>query len=100
MAIAREFNGAGWTPEQYDALIERMDLGGHSAPGVLYHWAAATADGMHAVDVYESREAADSLAQEKIGPIAADLGLPAPEVREYEVHAVLTPGSVTQGAAV
>lgn len=91
MALAREFDGRGWTEEQYNRLIEGMDLNGRSAPGVLFHWAAATTDGMHAVDVYESREAADALAQEKIGPVAQELGLPMPEITEYEVHAILTP---------
>ena len=76
MAIARIFDAPGWTPEQYDALIARMDLGGQSAPGVLFHWAAQTDTGMKAVDVYESRAVADHLIQDKIGPIAAELGLP------------------------
>jgi hypothetical protein len=88
--IAREFTGRGWTAEQYDALIERMDLGGRAAPGVLYHWAAVTPDGVHAVDVYESREAADRLASEKIAPIAGELGLSIPEIAEYSVHATLS----------
>jgi hypothetical protein len=44
-----------------------------------------------AIDVYESREAADRLAQEKIGPAAAALQLPQPEIEEMEVHAFLTP---------
>ena len=91
MAIARVFDGRGWTPQQYDQLIERMDLGGRSAPGVLYHWAAATPDGMRAVDVYESREVADRLAHEKIGPLAQELGLPMPEISEYEVRSILHP---------
>ena len=91
MAIAREFEGAGWTREQYDELIRRMQLGGHSAPGVLFHWAAATDGGMKAVDVYESREQADALAQERIAPLVHELGLTMPEIREYEVHALLTP---------
>jgi hypothetical protein len=85
------FDGRGWTAEQYDALIERMDLGGRSAPGVLYHWAALTPDGVRAVDVYESREAADRLARERIGPLAQQLGLPMPEISEYEVRAILQP---------
>lgn len=91
MAIAREFDGTGWTTEQYDTLIDRMGLGGRTAPGVLYHWAASTPQGMHAVDVYESREAADALVQQKIGPLAQELGLPIPRISEYEVHAILTP---------
>jgi hypothetical protein len=91
VAIARIFDAPGWTPDQYDALIARMHLGGRSAPGVLFHWAAQTETGMKAVDVYESRAAADQLVQEKIGPIAAELGLPAPEISEFEVRATLSP---------
>jgi hypothetical protein len=91
MAIARVFDAAGWTPEQYDTLIARMNLGGHSAPGVLYHWAAPTPEGMRAVDVYESREAADRLAQEQIGPLVMALGLPMPAISEFEVRATLQP---------
>ncbi len=91
MAIARVFDGPGWTPEQYDALIEGMALGGHAAPGVLFHWAARTEGGMRAVDVYESRAAADQLVAERVGPAAAALGLPLPQITEYEVHATLRP---------
>lgn len=91
MAIARIFEAKGWTKAQYDALLSRMNLGGHSAPGVLFHWAAQTPDGMRAVDVYESREAADRLVQEKIAPLAQALQLPLPAVTELEVHRFLKP---------
>lgn len=91
MAIAREFFGPGWTGEQYDRLIERMDLGGHAAPGVLFHWAAVTEHGIRAVDVYESIEAAEDLVASRVGPAAGELGLPAPEIRQYEVRGYLTP---------
>ena len=91
MTIARTFKGHGWTLGQYDELIARMDLGGHTAPGVLFHWAGETADGIVAVDVYDSRDAADRLAQEKVGPIAAELGLPMPEIEEQGVDRILTP---------
>lgn len=96
MAIARVFDGKGWTAAEYDGLIARLvdQLGlapGRSAEGVLFHWAAATDSGMRAVDVYESHEAADRLAQEAIGPAASQLGLAMPEITEYEVHSILTP---------
>ena len=94
MAIARVFDGRGWTPQQYDALMGRLvdRLGlppGRPAAGVLFHWAAPTGDGLRAVDVYESREAADRLASDAIGPISAELGMSMPEISEYEVHAYL-----------
>ena len=96
MAIARQFEGKGWTLDQYDELIAKLvaDVGlepGRSAPGVLFHWAAATDDGVRAVDVYESREAADRLVQEHIGPIAGALGLPLPDISEFDVHSLLRP---------
>ena len=95
MAIARVFEGKGWTPEQYDkliaALLDRLGRGDRAAPGVLFHWVAATPDGMRATDVYESREAADALVQDQIGPVDTELGLPLPEITEYEVHRYLAP---------
>ena len=95
MTIARVFDGKGWTQQQYDELMAKLvaDLGleaGRSVPGVLFHWAAATDGGMRAVDVYESREAADRLVQNNIGPIAASLGLPLPDIAEFKVHNLLT----------
>jgi len=95
MAVARVFDGNGWTIEQYDALIEglmeRMNLDGTSAPGVLFHWAGPVEGGVRAIDVYESRKAADTLAQDHIAPVAQELGLSMPEIAEYEVHRYLTP---------
>ena len=95
MAIARVFDGQGWTTAQYDELMVRLvaQLGlapGQPADGVLFHWAGATEGGMRAVDVYESRDAANHLANDAIGPIAGELGLAAPDITEYEVHNFLT----------
>ena len=91
MTIVRTFEAKGWTADQYDELMARLvtRLGlapGQSAEGVLFHWAAETEGGMRAVDVYESHAAADRLVGEAIGPIAAELGLPLPDVSELEVH--------------
>lgn len=68
-----------------------MGVGARSAPGVLYQWAAPTQGGMRAVDVYESREAADRLARERIGPVVQELGLAMPEISEFKVHSILQP---------
>ena len=96
MTVARVFEGKGWTAQQYDELIARLttQLGlaaGESAKGVLFHWAAATDEGMRAVDVYENRDVAHALVQDAIGPIAAELGLPLPDITELEVHNYLRP---------
>ena len=95
MAIARVFD-ARWSAAQYDEVMakvgERLRLAaGRSAPGVLFHWVAATDDGVRFVDVYESHHVADDLAQEHITPIVAELGLPRPEIFEYVVREMRTP---------
>jgi hypothetical protein len=94
MAIARLFTCRGWTADQYDLLIKTIDtrrgFGGRAWTGNLFHWAALTEDGLLAVDVSESREAADNLAQEVLGPVVAELSLPMPVITEYEVHNYLT----------
>jgi hypothetical protein len=87
MTVARIFEARGWTPEQYDALMDELGFGpGKAGPGVLFHWATQTADGMRATDVYESREAADRLVAENVGPAAERLGLPLPEITEFDVR--------------
>jgi hypothetical protein len=87
MAVARIFDWP-WTPDQYDELIK--SFGGHTAPGNLLHWAAVTDSGMRAVDCYESRDAADQIGA-LVAAAAAERGLAAPQITEYEVHTVLTP---------
>ena len=91
MKVARVFDCKGWTAEQYDELIRRMDLRGHSAPGVLFHVAGPTDDGFRAIDVYESLAAADRLAAESVIPIATELGLTPPDVTQFDVHNTLVP---------
>lgn len=95
MAFARVFECKGWSADDYDRLIrqmlDRLGRGHRAAPGVLFHWTTQTSDGVRATDVYESREAADSLSRGHIGPIATELGLALPEITEFEVHNYLAP---------
>ena len=94
VAIVMEFKGA--TLEQYDQVIERMGFepGGPGAPGGLSHWVAATGDGIRVTDVWESAEEYQQFAEEQIGPIAQEVGVPdAPDVTILEVHNHLTAGT-------
>ena len=95
MALARVFEGKGWTAQQYDQLMERLlgrlNRGRRTAPGVLFHWASERPDGMYVVDVYEGREQADRLVQEQVGPIVQEMQLSMPQITEYEVRNFLQP---------
>jgi hypothetical protein len=93
MPVAVEMNFSGATTDQYDQILNRMGLtpGGSTPPGAISHWVAKTEDGLRVVDVWESQEAFDSYAQEKIMPYSRDAGIEGmPETTFYEVHSYLT----------
>ena len=95
MAIAVELNFAGATTEQYDQVIKKMGFvpGGKGAPGGLFHWVTKTDEGLRVVDVWASKEQFERFAQEKIGPITAEVGIPGPpRITFHEVHNYLTAG--------
>jgi hypothetical protein len=80
----------GGTAEQYDQVVALMDLNGRTAPGGLFHAAGETATGWRVCDVWETAEHFQAFAQEKIGPLSAAVGLPAPTIRSFEVDGVRT----------
>ena len=93
MAVAVEMTFRGATLEQYDQVIQKMDLsqGGEMPSGGISHWAAKTDDGIRVVDVWESREAVERFAQEQIGPYTREVGIESePDIRFSEVHNYLT----------
>lgn len=95
MAVAVQLDFRGGTLEQYDQVIEKMGFqpGGPGGPGGLFHWVTRTQDGIRVTDVWESQEAFDAFANEKIGPITQEVGVPnPPEVQVFEVHNYLTAG--------
>ncbi len=95
MAVAVDLDFDGATVEQYDEVIKRMGFtpGGPGGPGGLFHWVTKTDKGLRVTDVWESREAFDRFAQEKIGPLSAEVGMPSPpQVNVHEVHNYLTAG--------
>jgi hypothetical protein len=61
MAVAIEMKFRGATAAQYDQKLDKAGLspGGATPPGAIAHWVAETDDGLHIVDVWESREAFD-----------------------------------------
>ena len=87
VGLILDFNGG--TLDQYDQITEKMDLGGKVPPGAIFHWVAATDDGIRVVDVWEDRATFDKFAEEKIGPFSAEVGAPQPEITEYAVHNTL-----------
>ncbi len=96
MAVGVQLDFKGATLEQYDAIIQKMGFrpGGPGAPGGMFHWVTKTDDGVRVTDVWGSRDTFERFAQEKIGPISQEVGLPnPPEIQFFEVHNYLTAAS-------
>ena len=93
MAVAIMMDFPGATLEQYDQVIDRMGLtpGGETPPGALFHWVAATDQGIRVVDVWESQEQFDKFAEEQIGPHTSAVGIAEPKRTVHEVHNHLIP---------
>ena len=95
MAIGVQQDFPGATLAQYDEVIKKMGFrpGGPGGPGGLFHWVTKTDAGIRVVDVWESRERFEKFSAEKIQPLTAQVGLPAPpKVTFFEVHNYLTKG--------
>ena len=90
MAIAFLIEFAGITSDQYDRVLERIELGGKMASGGRYHIAGPTDDGWRVVDVWDSQEDFDRFFQEKLGAALEAEGLPAPNVSTWPVHNIMT----------
>jgi hypothetical protein len=91
MAVAVESFFPGATTDQYDAAIAAMGLTpGGEHPGALFHWVAATGDGVRVTDVWASREEWDRFLSESVAPTAQSVGLPEPQVSYTDVHTYMT----------
>ena len=90
MAIAKLLEFAGVTSDQYDRVLERLELGGKLSSGGVYHIAGPTDDGWRVVDVWDSQEDFDRFFKEKLGAALEAEGMPAPNISTWPVHNTLT----------
>ena len=93
MAVAVEVRFPNATLDQYDQMLQQAGLHDSTTgpPGLVFHWVTQDGDAMYAVDVWESREAFETYAQEHLVPMARGVGLEGePELRFYDVHNTLS----------
>ena len=68
--------------------------GPHPDPSCLFHWASESSDGVvHVTDVWKTKEAFDTFATDKLGPVMEEVGIVKPEISFTKVDSVLTAGS-------
>ena len=83
MAVGVLMEFPGVTREQYDQLVQDLDLSG-PPEGALIHVCGPTSDGgWRTVDVWESQEAFERFVNELLIPRARARGFPQPSKREF-----------------
>ena len=96
MPVVMQQDIPGMTPEQYDRVVEIMDLQSSPPKGGIIHIAAFDDSGLHVTNVWETREDFERFAQERLGPAIQEAGAAAggpPEARFTEVHNYYAPGT-------
>jgi len=95
VAVAVQLDFEGASLDQYDEINEMLGAlpGGPANPHELFHWVMGTADGFRVLDVWETREAFETFAQEKLVPILEVVSVPhPPQIQFYEIHNYLAGG--------
>lgn len=91
MAVGLIMNFPGVTQEQYDTVLEQLNLGGRMPPGGISHAAGPIEGGWRVVDVWESQEAFDIFFRERLEQAMRNAGMPPPEVDSWPVYSTLEP---------
>jgi heme-degrading monooxygenase HmoA len=91
MAVGFIISFPGGTQEQYDTVLEQLNLGGRMAPGGIFHAAGPTEEGWRVVDVWESQEAFDTFLHERLYQAMQNAGMSRPQVETWPVYSVLEP---------
>ena len=100
MATVMHMQWSGITPDQYDALREKVGWEVVVADGGLLHIAGFDDDGINVTDVWESAEQFDTFVAERLMPAVQELGVPGePQVTFSDLHAVWSPSGAVPAAA-
>jgi hypothetical protein len=94
MAVVVTMELATATTEQYEQVVEKMNLGGKTAPNGIFHVCAEDpAGGIFICDTWESAEAFQAFADSQIGPLMASVGVTdQPKITVRPVHSYLERG--------
>jgi hypothetical protein len=75
------------TVENYDAVNEKLDPASNPPQGLMLHCGSEIGGGkMRVFDVWESKEAFEKFAQERLGPAVAEVMGEGTEPTKLEVH--------------
>ncbi len=95
MAIGLRLKFDGVTQEQYDTVHQHMDVDGNPPDGLIFHAGGPIEGGWGVIDFWESRDAFDRFAGDRLQPAMQELGdrgIPGPpDIKEFPVHHITKP---------
>ena len=90
MATGLRLKFDGGTQQQYDAVRRHLNVDGDPPEGLIFHMAGPIEGGWGIVDAWESREAFDQFAANRLQAAIQEVGPDAfqapPDIREFPVH--------------
>jgi hypothetical protein len=87
MAVAMFMHWPGMTPDQYDAVMARLELDSNPAAGGVLHLAAFTDEGLEVCDVWQTEQAFHGFLERRMLPVIRELELESePEIRLVPLH--------------
>lgn len=89
MVIGFIFNNPGQTQEQYDAVVEQLNLAESQPEGWIFHAAGPTEDGWRVVEVWESQEAADAYFQGRLGQVLQNENVSLGQPDTFKVYSII-----------
>lgn len=95
MAVGLWISFDGGTQEQYDAVQGHMGVDDDPPEGLIFHSSGPTDAGWNVIDFWETREAFDTFAENRLGPAMdemGDKGFPGPpSIKMFPVHHITKP---------
>jgi hypothetical protein len=92
MAYVAVMDIPGLTTEQYDAVLEQMQVVERPSPGIYLHICAPTDDGIRVTELWDSEEGFRAFIEERMFPAAAELGIQAqPAITVKLLHFLFAP---------
>jgi hypothetical protein len=76
MAVAMLLEWPGQSQEQYEQLMKLVALEANPPDGGLFHVAGPMPGGWRVVDIWESEEAFERFASERLSPAVEQVGIP------------------------
>jgi hypothetical protein len=105
LGVIMRWDRDGVAPEEYETIADELELGSEPPPGLLFHWAEPTDDGLGVVHVWQSGEQFDAFHAEHLLPAISALArerrgeVPPPLISEVPVLDPSAPEDVSELAA-